>query len=68
MDEFSQLKSFHHEHQLKVYMYDFMYIDPDTMPVEDYFPDTKMFIENCKKMSILVSVPKHWLGFSFICL
>ena len=51
MDKYSLLKRFHNERQLQVYMYDFMCVDLDTMPVEDYFPDTKTFVENYNKMS-----------------
>ena len=41
MDKYAQLKRFHHGHRLQTYMYDFMYIYPETMPVEDYLPATK---------------------------
>ena len=34
----------HNYHYIQVYMYDFVYIDLYTMPHEDYFPDTKIFI------------------------
>ena len=47
-------------------MYDFMYVDPETMPVEAYFPATKTFIENNNKMSTPRPVSKHFLGFVFI--
>ena len=43
-----------------------MYDDPDTIPVEDYFPVTKTFVVNYKIMSTPVPVPKHWIGFSHI--
>ena len=41
MYKYAQLKMFHLDRQLQVYMYDFMYVDPDAISVEDYFPDTK---------------------------
>ena len=51
MDKYSQLKRFHHDHQLLVYIYAFMYVDPETMSVEDHFPATKAIVVNYKKMS-----------------
>ena len=45
MDKYAQLKRFHHDHRLQVYMYANIYVDTETIPVEDYFPDTKMFVE-----------------------
>ena len=47
-------------------MYYFMYVDPETMPVEDYFTATKIFDENYNKMSNTGPVPKHCLGFGYI--
>ena len=29
MDKYAQLNIFHHDHQLQVYMYAFMYVDPE---------------------------------------
>ena len=68
MDKYDLLKIFHHGHRLQVYMYDLMYVDPETIPVVDYFPATKTFFENYKKMSTPGSVPKHWIRFSYIFL
>ena len=47
-------------------MYDVMYVDTETISEEDYFPDTKTFVANHKKMSTSGPVPKKWLGFSYI--
>ena len=66
MNKYAQLKRFHHDLQIQVYMYYFMYIGPDTISVEDHFPDTKTFFVNYNKVSNPGSVPKHWLGFSYI--
>ena len=66
IDEYMQLKRFHHDCQLKMYMYNFMYVNPDTMPVEDHFPDTKNIVVNYKNMSTPGTVPKYWSGFSYI--
>ena len=52
MHKYSQLKKFNHDRQLQVYMYNFMYVFPQKMPVEDHFPATKSFIVNYKKKCI----------------
>ena len=36
MDKYAQLKTIHHDYQPQVYMYDLMYVDTKTMPMEDY--------------------------------
>ena len=46
-------------------MYDFMYVDPETMIGEDHFNATNTFVENYNKMSTPETVPKHWPGFSY---
>ena len=46
-------------------MYAFMCVDPETIQVEDHFPDTKKFVVNYKKMSTPGTFPKHWLEFSY---
>ena len=46
MDTYTLLNRFHHNLQPQVYMYAFMYVDPEKMPVEEYFPATKIFVEN----------------------
>ena len=46
MDKYAQLKRFHHDHQLQFYMYALMYVDPETMIVEDNFPTTEIFSAN----------------------
>ena len=66
MDKYAQLNRFHHDHQLQVYIYDFIYVDTETIPVKDYFTATKTFVVKYKKISIPGSVAKHWIGFSYI--
>ena len=44
MDRFSQIKKFHHDCRLQIYMYAFMYIDPEKMVEEDYFQYIKTFV------------------------
>ena len=66
MDEYAQLKRFHRDFWLQVYIYAFIYVDPNTMPVEGYFPATKTFVENHNEMWTPGPFPKHWLVFSYI--
>ena len=66
MDKYAQMKSFNYDLRLQVYMYAFKYVDPETISEEDYFIATKHFVENYKKVSTPVPVPKHWLRFSYI--
>ena len=47
-------------------MYDLMYVDPDTIQLDERFPDTKTFVVSYKKTSTPESFPKHFLGFSYI--
>ena len=66
MYKYAQLNKFHRDRRLQVYMYDFMYVYPQTMPVEDNFTATKKIVVNYKKMSTPGLVPRHCLGFSYI--
>ena len=66
MYKYAQLKRFHCERRLQVYMPDLMYVDPETMPVEDHFPATKTYVVNRTKISAAGPVPKHCLAFSYI--
>ena len=43
-----------------------MYVDPNTIPVEDHFPATKVLVDKYNQMSTPETFPKHWLGFSYI--
>ena len=66
VDKYAQLKRFHHYLRLQVYIYSSIYADPQTMPVEDHFLSTKIFVVKYKKMSTPETAPKHWLWFSYI--
>ena len=66
MDKYAQLKRLHHDLRLQVDMYDFKSIDPESIPVEEYFPATKTLVENYKIISTSGPVSKHWLRFSYI--
>ena len=59
MYKYAQLKRFHYYPRLQLYRYDLIYVYPDTMPVEDHFPATKIFFVNYKKMSTPEPFPKH---------
>ena len=47
-------------------MYDFMYVDPEIMPLNDPFPAKKIVVVNYKKMSIPGPIPKYCLLFTYI--
>ena len=49
MDKYAQLKRFHNDLQPQVYMYAFMYVDPETIPVEDHFTDIKTCVDKYNK-------------------
>ena len=51
MNKYTLLMRFHNDHQLQFYINKFMYLDPDTIPLEEYFPATKTFVENYRKFS-----------------
>ena len=53
------MKRCNYDLQLQVYMHSFMYAYPETMAEEEYFPATKIFVENYKKMSTPGPIPKH---------
>ena len=57
MDKYAQLKRFHNDRWLQVYMYAFMYVDPETMPVEYHFNATKTFVVDYNTMSTPGTVP-----------
>ena len=45
-------RGFYHDHQLKVYMYAFMYVDPETIPVEYNFKSTKSLLQTTRTCQI----------------
>ena len=53
MYKYEHLNIFHHDHLLKVYIFAFMYVNPETMPLDDHFTATKTFVVNYKKISTL---------------
>ena len=66
MYKYAKLRRFYHDCRLQFYIYDFIYVDVQTIPLEDHFTAKKAFVLNYKKISTPGSVPKHWLGFSYI--
>ena len=65
MDKYELMKMLHY-YCRSIYMYAFMYIDPETMIQEDYFPDTKTFVAKYKRRSTPIIVPKKWIELSYI--
>ena len=47
-------------------MYAFVYVDTQTIPMEEHFPDTKTFFVSYKDVSNPVPFPKHWMVLSYI--
>ena len=52
MNKYAQLKGFHHNRQLQFYMYAFMYVDPETIPVGNFFPIQKHLLRTTIKYQI----------------
>ena len=59
MNKYAQMKRFHHDCRLRVYMYYFVYVNPETMPVEYHFPASKKVVEKYNRISTPGPVPKH---------
>ena len=53
-----ELKRFHNDLWLQVYMHVFVYVYTQTIPVGDHFTASKTFFVNYEKMSTQGSVPK----------
>ena len=58
MDRYAQLKRFHHDCQIQVYMYAFMYVYPETIPMEEHFLSTKTFVVDYNKITTPGTVQK----------
>ena len=65
-DIYAQMKRFHNKHKLRIYMYDFMYADTETMSGGFYLQVTITFVEKYKKSLTPGPVPKYWIIFSYI--
>ena len=48
-------------------MYAFTYVDFKTMSVDHYFSATKIFVGDYRKISTPGKLPKHLIGFGYIC-
>ena len=59
MDKYAQPKRLDQDHRLQVYMYAFIYVYPETMPVDEHFPATKMFSDKYNNISTPGPVPRH---------
>ena len=67
IDKYAKLKRFHHDRPLKVYIYDFMYIDPQTMPAEDYIIIHSSSFEDFLFIKIILYKGKTKVYFIVIC-
>ena len=43
---YTQIKRFHYNCQLQVYMYVFIYVNPEKIPDDNLFPSTRSFVKN----------------------
>ena len=46
MQKYSQMKVLHRDLRLQYYMYTFMYVYPQTMPLDYHFIDAEIFVVN----------------------
>ena len=53
------MKKYHHDLWIPVNMYNFIYMHPEIMAEEEYFPPTRPFVEKYRKKSTSVPVLKH---------
>ena len=53
MEKYSQIKRYHHNCKLQVYIYTFGYVYPDTIVEGGYNLETTTFVENYKKNKLL---------------
>ena len=63
-DKYAQIKRFHYDRWLQVYMNAFIYVDTEIIEEDEYLPATKCFVVNYKRSSSPASVPTHWIWFS----
>ena len=59
MYKYVQIKRFHYDSWIQVYMDAFVYVDTDKTEEEEYLPDTKFVVVNYKRRSAPESVPTH---------
>ena len=52
-DKYALIKRFHYFPRLRLYIYDFMYVDPKKMAEEYYFPDTIFLLKTTRKCQLL---------------
>ena len=52
MDKYAQLKRFHNDLRLQVYMYSFMYVDQEKMPVGEHFLAKKCLLITTRKCQL----------------
>ena len=59
IDKYAQIESFYHDSRIQVYMYAFVYVDPETMVEKEYFKATKRFVQDYNRRSTPGIFPKH---------
>ena len=52
MDKYTLIKRYHYDRRLKIYMHAIMYVDPETMAEEDYFPAKKYFLQTIRNFQL----------------
>ena len=62
-----QIKKSHNGLQLQTYVYDVIYVHPDTITKVWYLPDAKYIVPDYKKRLITLPVTKNRFFFSYIC-
>ena len=50
IDKYAQMKRFHCDLLIQVYMYDFMNVNPESMVEEEYFQATKYLLKTKRKI------------------
>ena len=62
-DKYAQIKRFHYERWLQVYMYDFMYVDPEKMKEDEYYHTQIYLLETTRRYQLQDQSPKVCLEF-----
>ena len=65
-DKYALMKRFQSDRQLQIYMYAFVYIDPETISETEYFPDTKTLVQKYHRSSTPGLFLNYGLGFSYV--
>ena len=67
MAKYAQPNRFYNDLQLQVYMYAFMNVDTETIPVEEYSPAKKCLLRNKRKYQMQDQYQKiGWYLFTYV--